>query len=151
MRSDTVRYYGIDLTTGCIEENLGNGMDGVSDWEDYYKKQVLEMERRVTIRRVLLCSMVFFHMFYRVNYLVDELQSHTRDDAFGVSECTLQSTEGDTSFLGGYTGEQLYTCISQAKHMKMRWGRTDAIAGRTTESSMVVSGKSSSDGGGPFR
>lgn len=46
-------------------------------------------------------------MFYRLNYLVNEFHSDTRDDSLCFSEGTLQSAQGHPCFLGGYTWEQL--------------------------------------------
>ena len=46
-------------------------------------------------------------VLYRFNYLANEFRSDARDDPLRFSEGTLQSAQGHSCLLGGYSGEQL--------------------------------------------
>lgn len=85
-------------------------------------------------------------MFDGVHDLVDEFKSHARYNPFSFRECTLESTERNPRLLGGHSREQLQQAanlVAQNDQAGQK-GQTEAIAGKITESSIVVSGSSSS-------
>lgn len=85
-------------------------------------------------------------MLYGINYFVDQLHGDARYDPLRFGECALQSAQGYSRFLGGYPREQLGERPGQVSlsHWDCEEDRTEANAGRTTESKMVVSGNSAS-------
>lgn len=44
-------------------------------------------------------------MLDRINNLIDQLQSHTGYDTFGIRERTLKGAESNPRLLGGHTRE----------------------------------------------
>lgn len=83
-------------------------------------------------------------VLYRVNYFVDELHGDSRDDPLCLGEGTLQCAQGHSCFLGRHSREQLGETLGQKSpsHRGQEENHTEASAGRTTESKIVVSGNS---------
>ena len=59
-------------------------------------------------------------VFYRVNYLVNELHSDARDDPLCFGEGTLQTAQGHSCFLGGHPREQLEEAPDQRSSSETR-------------------------------
>jgi len=75
---------------------------------------------------------------------MNEFHSDSRDDPLCFSEGTLQCAQGDSCFLGGHSREQLGEMPGQKSpsHWSQEENHTEANAGRTTVSKIVVSGSS---------